>query len=255
MAMAENITLEEAFLLDRTVRCPMCDKVFHTKKVKSARARRIGADRDLRPHFEHIDPTKYDVDSCPFCGYTAVSRYFSGENITSVQRALLKEGVCDKFTSPATSEPELPRVYSYEEAISRYKRALYNALVKNARASERAYTCLKLSWLYRAKVLELESSGQKNVGAITEARAEEQKFYVQAYEGFVQAVATENPPICGMDQNSLDYLMAQMAFQIGKIQEASKIVSALLLSKTCGNKVKDMARDLKDEIIAELKKA
>ena len=44
------------------------------------------------------------------------------------------------------------RPYSYEKAIERYKLALYNTLVKKGKNSEKAYECLKISWLYRGDV-------------------------------------------------------------------------------------------------------
>ena len=49
---------EESFLLDKTVSCPVCDKMFKTKAVKSGRIRRLQPDLDLRPRFEYIDTIK-----------------------------------------------------------------------------------------------------------------------------------------------------------------------------------------------------
>ncbi len=244
---------EQEFLLDKGMRCPMCDKTFLQKKVKSARARRLGADPDLRPRYEAVDPTKYDVNSCPFCGYTSIDRFWAGENLTSIQRKALKEGVCDKLTKYIYEAPPLPETYTYDEAIERYKLALYNAVVKNAKASEKAYTCLKISWLLRGKAEELEAVEEKDEAAIAAVREEENKFYSQAYEGLNKAISSENTPICGMDQNTLEFLLAQMAYKMGKMQEASRMISNILVSKTAGTSIKNKARDLKDEIIASIK--
>ena len=59
--------------------------------------------------------------------------------------------------------------------------------------------------------------------------------------------------MCGMDQNTMDLLLAQMSFILGKYEIASKLVSRLLLSSTVTSNVKDKAYDLKQEIIAVLK--
>lgn len=244
---------EEEFLLNKGIRCPMCDNTFYTRNIKSARVRRLGADPDLRPHYEAVDPTKYDVDSCPYCGYTAVSKFFPGENLTSVTRKLLQEGVCDKLKKNLATAPEPPATYTYDEAIDRYKLALYNAMVKNAKNYEKAYICLKISWLLRGKVEELNASGADE-NAISEAKAEENKFYVQAYDGFVKAVSSEDTSKL-MDSTTLEYMMAQMAFKLGNLQDASRMVSRILTSQVANSSVKNKALDLKQEIIDTIKKS
>ena len=248
-APVDNTPKETEFLLEKSIRCPMCEKVFKTKNIKSARARRLGADPDLRPRYEYVDPTKYDVDSCPFCGYTAISRFFPGENLTSIQRKALQEGVCAKLTKYINEAPALPETYTYDEAVERYKLALFNAMVKNAKTSEKAYTCLKISWLMRGKAEELEAAENKDEAAIAAARAEENKFYEQAYDGMTKALSTENTPICGMDQSTVEYLLAQMAFKLKKYTESSRLVANILVSQTAGNNVKNKARDLEDELV------
>ena len=71
-----------------------------------------------------------------------------------MQRKLLKENIAQKFKGlPPSGE-----IYTYEDAILRYKLALYSSIVKKSRLSERAYLCLKLSWLYRGKREALNSS-------------------------------------------------------------------------------------------------
>ena len=50
----------------------------------------------------YIDTLKYDVASCPNCGYTAMNRYF--EHLSSVQIKLIKEKICANF-KPTGEEP------------------------------------------------------------------------------------------------------------------------------------------------------
>ena len=54
-----------------------------------------------------------------------------------------------------------------------------------------------------------------------------------------------------MDETTLDYLMANLAKQIGKNDEAARIISKILVSKTANPKIKDKARDLKDSLKAK----
>ena len=91
----EKIPEETEFLLMKSVECPVCEYKFKTISVKSGRLRRKEPDMDLRPRFYYIDTLKYDICACPKCGYTAMSRYF--DSMSSLQRKLIKENVCDKF--------------------------------------------------------------------------------------------------------------------------------------------------------------
>lgn len=139
---------ETEFLLAKTAHCPVCDHVFHTRVVKTGRARRMEPDFDLRPRFAHIDTNKYDVCSCPRCGYTAIHRYFP--HLLSAQIRMIEQGVHSKFKPTGPLDPgKVVAAYTYEEAIELYKLALYCTIVKKGKTSEKAYECLKLSWLYR----------------------------------------------------------------------------------------------------------
>ena len=247
-ASVEEIPTEDSFLLEKTVRCTVCDKVFKAKMVKSGRAKRMEPDEDLRPKYEHIDILKYDVSSCPHCGYTAMNRYF--EHLSSAQIKLIKEQVCANFKPSGGSEPA---TYDYETAIGRYKLALYTTMVKKARTSEKAYCCLKLAWLYRGMAETLDPNDPAIEAKQKECKQQEEVFYQQAYEGFMKAVSSEMFPICGMDQNTMDYLLAYMSAHFKQYSTASKCLANILQSSTASSKIKDRARDLKEKIVAELK--
>ena len=249
----ENVkSKEEELLLLKVVRCPICDGTFRTIQVKSGRAKRNEPDLDLRPRFDHIDTNKYDVASCPKCGFTAMHRYFGP--FSSVQIKLIKEGVCDKFKTPPIKEITELKVYTYDEAIELFKLALYTSVVKKSATSEKAYECLKLAWLLRGKIEELAQEKEKNKEAIIAAQKEYLSFYTQAFDGLVKAMASENYPICGMDQNTVDLLIAAMAFNLGKYEYSSRFVSNLIISKTARPNIKKRAHELKDKIIEKIKK-
>ena len=246
----EPVHTEEEFLLDKTIRCPVCDHVFRSRMVKTGRVKRMEPDFDLRPRFAFIDTIKYDVSSCPKCGYTAMNRYFS--HLSKGQIKMIEEGVCSKF-KPEPSQGEEPmEAYSYEKAIERYKLALYNTLVKKGKNSEKAYECLKLSWLYRGWVEELSAAEPKNEELLKECRKEEETYYAQAYEGFIKAIASENFPMCGMEESTVNLLMANMAYKLGKVDIASKFVAMILTSQAASRVAKDRAYQLKEDIIAKL---
>ena len=245
---------EEDFLLLKSVVCPICDNVFSTMRIKSGRARRIEPDLDLRPRCEYIDVNKYDVTSCRKCGYTALNQNFS--HLTAGQMQLISEGVRKQFK--VVEEKISDSTMDYDTAIDRYKLALYNAIMKRGRISEKSYLCLKIAWLYRGKIEKLIKEGCKGnleqlSAEIECARKEEIKFYDSAYEGFIEARQTENFPICGMDSNTYDVLLAAMAYNLDKIEDSSRLVASILISRTANSRMKNRALDLKERILERKK--
>lgn len=239
---------EVEFLLEKTIRCTVCDKTFKTKMVKSGRVKRLEPDMDLRPRHMYIDTLKYDTSSCPYCGYTALNRYF--EHLSSAQMKLIREQVCSNY------RPERPvnmEIYEYDTAIDMHKLSLLNAIVKKAKTSEKAYNCLILSWLLRGKSEELAKAEPQDKEKIAACKKEEEAFYQQAYDGFLKAVSTEMFPICGMDTSTMDFLLATMAHHFKKYDVASKSLSNVITSVNAGSKIKDKARELKEQILNELK--
>lgn len=247
-AKKEEVVSEDSFLLEKAIRCTVCDKVFKTKMIKNGRIKRLEPDMDLRPRFEGIDTIKYDVASCPYCGYTAMNRYF--EHLTGGQIKLIKESICSKFQPATLTEPA---TFDYDTAIERYKLSLFNTIVKKGKDSEKAYTCLKLAWLLRGKYEELDAKNKELTPEKKACREQEEAFYQQAFEGFMKAVSSEMFPMCGMDQCTMDYLLAAMAFHFKKFDVASKCIARIQGSPSASKKMKDRAYDLKEKIVAQIK--
>lgn len=246
----EPLHKEVEFLLDKSIHCPVCDTVFKTRVVKNGRVKRMEPDFDLRPRFQYIDTNKYDVSSCPNCGYTAMNRYF--EHLSKGQIKMIQEAVCQKFNNQGRLKEEPMEPYSYERAIERYKLALYNTMAKKGKTSEKAYECLKISWLYRGWMEELDGADTTDEALLADCEKEEMLYYEQAYEGMIKAIASENFPICGMDESTVNILMANMANRLGKVDIASRFISMILTSPAASRVAKDRALDLKEQIIAKL---
>ena len=238
---------EKDLIYDRSFVCPVCDSHFTAKIMKSSKARLLGTDQDLRARYDGIDAVKYDVVMCPVCAYSALIRFFT--NVTSAQAKLIREKISQTVTLTKYAE----EVYSYEQAMERYKLALVNAVVKRSKASEKAYICLKTAWLLRGygeSLREKEDCDEKKVAA--RARQEEE-FLENAYKGFSEARQSEMFPICGMNTVTVDYLVAVLAVRFKDYGVATKLLSAVITSPGANVRIKDRARDMKDQVMRELK--
>ena len=237
------ILSEEDFIYDKTFNCPVCGKEAVSKVMKTSKAKSIGMDADLRPKYDGIDSQKYDVVLCKRCGYSALTRYFEG--LMPAKAKLIKENITPNVTLTKYDTETV----SYDEAMERYKLALACAVVSRAKASEKAYICLKSAWTLRGYQEELAEQGGAD-DKIEALKAQEKEYLQNAYTGFIEARKTENFPIAGMDEKTLDYLLAQLAYTFGQMDVAAKLVAGILGSNSVSPRIKDKARDLKDLILA-----
>lgn len=233
------VPVEKDYLFDKGYRCPVCDGEFKAKAVRIGKAKMTGADMDLRPRYQGIDSLKYDCIVCNKCGYASLSRFFS--NITSGQAKLIKTNISPYFKG-VDGECE---TYSYEESIIRHQLALANAVIKKAKASEKAYTCLKIAWLIRGQGESLPAETPDRSKLLNDIRAKEKEYIKKAYEGFTVALSKEVPPICGMDEWTCIYLVAELARQCEDYAKSMKLLSDLIVSKAASAKLKDKAREMR----------
>ncbi len=239
---------EEEILYDKTYKCPLCDNKFTSKMIRTGKNKLIGSDTDLRPRYTIADPVKYDCIVCGNCGYAALNRYF--DKATSKQLDMIKQNISSKFKGVDETAP----VYSYDEAFVRYQLALVNAVVKKAHASEKGYICLKTAWILRGKAEQLPEDMEGLEEAKKELQKQELQFIKNAYHGFKEAMQTEPFPICGMDEYTFIYLVAELARKCKDYGISLKLISDIITSKAVSPKIKDRARELKDLIKEEVSK-
>lgn len=240
---------EEDMLFDKSYTCTVCDKDFKAKMVRSGKAKAMAADQDLRPRYEGIDVLKYDIISCPYCGYSSMSKNFP--YLTPAQKRAIKENICNSY-KPRKIDPD-KKIYTYEEAMERHKLALVNTIVKHGKASEKAYICLKTGWILRGQREALEADTSDYEKKKQELESAENQFLKNAYDGFVTARASESFPICGMDEMTVDYLLATLAMRFEEYETAAKLLGSIVTSRTANARIKDRAHDLKDVLMEKLK--
>ncbi len=237
---------ESECVFGKTHTCPVCYNEFKALTVRQSKIRAAGMDKDLRPRFKNFDPLKYDVILCPKCGYAALGRFF--HNITPPQAKLVKEGISKTFRPIPERD-----YYTYDEAFVRYQLALGNAIVKKGKAGEKAYLCLKMAWIVRGKkeaieagTIEVDPSERDIV--MEELDQDETELLNNALDGFLNARQSENFPICGMDESTLDYIIAVLAMKFEKYDLVSQMLNVLLVRSRLTPMMKDACLDMKEEL-------
>jgi hypothetical protein len=213
------------YIFPKSQKCPVCECEFMAFVVKRSKLKSLGRDRDLRTRYQGFDPNPYDVMMCSFCGYAALTAYF--EQINDRQITMIQEKIAVNFT---TREYHIP--LSNAHALERYKMAYLCAATINAKASNKALICLKMTWICRDM----------------DDKAGEQQYMRIALNGLKDAYSSETFPISGMDQYTAQYTIAELSRRVGDFNEAMKWISTLVTSRGAPNALKTQASEVKDLI-------
>lgn len=239
-APAQPQKTEIDVLFDKTFKCPVCGNEFTSKMIRAGKNKLVKQDLDLRAVYDMADVVKYDPVVCPKCGFAALNRFF--KPLPLAQEKLIREKISNNFKG--ITQPE--GVYSYDDAILRYKLVLASTVVKCGKNSEKAYVCLRMGWAYRGKADNLPEDTPNREEVLKELKATELECLQNAYEGFIAAFSQESFPMCGMDETTVTYLSAELARRIGKLDEAGRLASNVITSRVAGDRIKDRAREIKE---------
>lgn len=243
----ETVFNEADVIFDKTYTCPVCDTIIKSKTVKAGKVKLLSVDSDLRPKYQQVDSLKYDAILCNRCGYAALNRYFS--SVTAIQAKAVKEQITKNYKANIENK----EIFSYDDALLRHKMALANAMVAYGKNSEKAYICLKLAWLYRGMQEQLVPSESDYQSRILKLKENEEECIVNAYEGFKAALSKESFPMCGMDEMTMMYLMAELARRCKRYDESMKLVSKIFENRFSNDRIKEKARVIKERILEERK--
>ena len=229
-------------LFPKTYKCPVCENPFKNLTLRQGRARMESTDIDLKVNYKGIEPLKYDVIMCPICGYASLERYF--ERVSTFQREKIIEEISQKFNEKVKDKGE----FSYDEAIIRYRHAFNTSRVRMAKDSEMGLLCLKNGWLYRSYARSIEGDDDEALKKRKELELREKAFLGNALNYLTKARAGEHPPICGMDDTTLDCLLAGLCVELGKFDEAKKYMGNVLQNRSATKSVKDKIITMKEYI-------
>jgi len=215
----------EEYTYPKGFKCPVCEKSFVSTLARESKIRIKSVDFDLHPICHPVDPNFYEAIMCPKCGYCAVRTHF--QNITHRQADVILAEI-----SPNFIYHDYPEELTAEMALEKYELALINSLTKKANDGEIAYICMKIMWIYKSKG-DMENH---------------KKFVELTLNGFTNALMSEDLPIMGMQDDTITYLLGALNMFLENKQEALKLLSGVIVSKTASTRLKDRARDLKDGI-------
>ncbi|SES27547.1 DUF2225 domain-containing protein [Butyrivibrio fibrisolvens] len=244
VSVANELPEEKTLVFEKKYVCPVCETSFTSLTVRTGKVHVKELEMDLHPIYDFLDEIKYDIVACPACGYATLARYF--ETITKRQKDAVRERISLNFR-PIKHKYE---IYTYDDALERYQLALANAIVKDAKASEKAYLCLRYAWLVRQMLRDpvTMSLPHYDEQRQKELKDEEKELLKNALEGFVTAKQSESFPIAGMNTITLDYLLAALYMENEDYSPSLKLIGEILVSRSASNHTKEKARDLKDMI-------
>ncbi|MCL2874284.1 MAG: DUF2225 domain-containing protein [Defluviitaleaceae bacterium] len=219
-----------SFVFEKSFECPVCDKPFKAYSTKT-KVKLESVDDDLMPTYTPVDPLLYDALICPSCGYCALRSNFASINDRQAELILAE-------ITPKYKHRPHPPIMSIDGAIADYKMALLNCVTKNGKLNEKGYICMKLSWLYKRK------------GDIKNELA----FVKQAYENFTEAFSKESLPFCGLDENTVNYLLARFTMKLGLPEDSMRFISRIITSQTINPRLKERAIDMKETLRAMIDK-
>jgi len=231
----EREQAEKSFLYSKKVTCPVCGHTFNSPTVKSSAYRVTKKDSDFFIRYSLINPYFYDVWLCNSCGYAAMKRDFDS----------LRGGEIDQVKTSISSKwhaRTYPDIYDVNIAIERYKLSLLNYVIINAKSSKKAINCLKLAWMYR--LIDTPQASEMEL-----------KFLKQALDGLSDAYYSESFPLCGMDKYSVMYLIGELYRRTGHSEDSLIWFSNVITTPNVKVSLKELARDMKDLIKTEDKKA
>ena len=196
------------------------------------------------------EKTRLGVTNDLFDNATSVNRFIvPSKNAFRKYRLILEKAIKISKKYDPHLEP-VGMVRSYEEALTEYKLALLCAAIRQVHDSEVGLLTLKIAWLYRAQKLALGDDTESFTKAVRLKYDgfldAEEKYLKKAMDYLLKARQTEEPPIAGMNETAIDFLLASLCGHFGKFDDAARLVSGILQSKQSSPSQKDRARDMLD---------
>jgi uncharacterized protein (DUF2225 family) len=223
----------------KEVKCPACDAVFKTPRVKSTHLKVKLGEPDFHKVYEGISPLLYAVTVCPECNYAARNDDFDKvtleyhPEIVQIAKAIKASGKSVKFPVTADISVDLA-VKKHLLAITFYR----HWKPENPLAIAGLY--MHAVWMYR------ESGNTEKEKEYLPLALE---YYTKTFEKGIQI-----PEKIG--EVGIIYLIGELNRMLGKYPEAVNWFSRVVKHDTIGNfpNIEHLAREAWEKITEEKRK-
>lgn len=207
----------EPYLFDKDTECPVCEKKFPVRMMRSSKLRLDRVDNDMRQRFEEFDPLWYSVWVCPHCLYANFNFEFK-----QVSDALKPKIIEHGKTLQGKVNLNFSTPRKIDEVFLTYYMAL-QTLQQSAKPEpgKFAKVWLRLSWLY------------------SDAGDEEMYNYTthEAYVNFKDSYFNTRRDSSVEQDQRLNLLLGELSLRVGEKQEAMKFYRDAIVRKSGGNNV------------------
>lgn len=215
-------------LYTKELKCPLCQKSFHTTKVRKSTIKVAGLDTDLKPLYQdgQINPSFYNVSVCRHCGYSFTedfTPYFAPGTAGVLRASIADHWVEQDYSGERTAS----------KAIKSFKLALYSGVLKKEKHLTLAGLALRIAWIYR-------DLGRKK---------EEKRFISIAAREYEEAFSKEDVSV-KMSEIKVLYLLGELNRKLEKFDQAVSYFSKVIERQRNSNEkqIIEMARDRWDEL-------
>ncbi len=110
-----------------------------------------------------------------------------------------------------------------------------------------------MAWILRGKREAIDSGIEEcdegnYVTIMQEIEQSQIELLENAVEGFLSAKASETFPICGMDKNTLEYIIAVESIKLEKYDIASQMIDGLLGRQSVNKVMKAKCKEMKEQL-------
>jgi uncharacterized protein (DUF2225 family) len=215
------------YLFDSDTLCPVCEKKFPVKMVRSSKLRLDKIDNDMRQHFFDFEPLWYAVWICPNCYYANFNFEFKQVS-DALKKKIMEQG--QELKSKIKINFSSPR--KVDEVFTSYYMVLQTLQVGKADPMKAAKIWLRLSWLY-------SDVGDEDMYSFTSQKALE--AYSDAYFNTRRDSSVEQ------DQR-LTMLLGELCLRVGQQEEALKHFRNSIVRKGGNNNLNRQAEDRIQEL-------
>ncbi len=207
----------EPYLFDKDTECPVCEKRFPVRMMRSSKMRLDKVDNDMRQHFEEFEPLWYAVWICPHCFYSNFNFEFK-QISDALKPKIIEHGktLQGKVNLNFGTPRKIDEVFlCYYMAMQTLQQSVKPEPGKFAKV------WLRLSWLY-------SDVGDQEMYDFTTR---------EAYTAFKDSFFNTRRDSSVEQDQRLNLLLGELSLRVGEKEEAMKFYRDAIVRKSGGNNV------------------